>query len=85
MICILTQINIFQKYNFFFISISDGFKISELSKIHTEIVHKSWSFANKEKWTNYQITTFQSVLIEIDDGHPVAWELQHEYGALGML
>lgn len=68
------------------IKIPTGFKISELNESHTEIVHKSWPFINSpEKWTNYQITHFPSVLIETEDGRPVAWELQHEYGAVGAL
>nr|XP_011413432.2 glycine N-acyltransferase isoform X1 [Crassostrea gigas] len=67
------------------VTVPDGFKISELSGRHTEIVHKSWPFPTKEKWTNYQITHFPSVLIETEDERPVAWELQYEYGALGGL
>eukprot|EP00105_Crassostrea_gigas_P001327 XP_011413439.1 PREDICTED: glycine N-acyltransferase-like protein 3 isoform X1 [Crassostrea gigas] len=68
------------------ITIPDGFKISELNGRHTEIVHKSWPFINSpEKWTNYQITHFPSVSIETEDGRPVAWEVQHEYGAVGAL
>lgn len=70
---------------FFFRPIPDGFHISELSDIHTEIVHKSWPFTSNEKWIQYLITNFQSVLIETDDGRPVAWEFQQEYGAVGML
>uniref|UniRef100_K1PZ77 Glycine N-acyltransferase-like protein n=1 Tax=Magallana gigas TaxID=29159 RepID=K1PZ77_MAGGI len=68
------------------LTIPDGFKISELNGRHTEIVHKSWPFINSpEKWTNYQITHFPSVSIETEDGRPVAWEVQHEYGAVGAL
>ncbi|XP_052701302.1 glycine N-acyltransferase-like protein 3 isoform X3 [Crassostrea angulata] len=65
--------------------IPDGFQISELSEIHTDIVQKSWSYASKKKSITYQITNFQSVMIETDDGRPVAWGVQHEYGAIGML
>eukprot|EP00105_Crassostrea_gigas_P001324 XP_011413434.1 PREDICTED: glycine N-acyltransferase isoform X1 [Crassostrea gigas] len=65
--------------------IPDGFKITELSNIHTENVHKSWPYATREEWINYQITHFPSVLIETEDGRPVAWEVQHEYGAVGAL
>lgn len=70
---------------FFFRPIPDGFHISELTDIHTEIVHKSWPFTSSEKWIQYLITNFQSVLNETDDGRPVAWEFQQEYGAVGML
>eukprot|EP00105_Crassostrea_gigas_P034582 XP_019918730.1 PREDICTED: glycine N-acyltransferase isoform X5 [Crassostrea gigas] len=66
-------------------AIPDGFKISELSEIHTDIVRKSRSYAGKKESITYQITNFLSVLIETDDGHPVAWEVQHEFGAIGML
>lgn len=69
----------------FFRAIPDGFKISELSEIHTDIVRKSRSYAGKKESITYQITNFLSVLIETDDGHPVAWEVQHEFGAIGML
>uniref|UniRef100_K1Q6G4 Glycine N-acyltransferase-like protein n=1 Tax=Magallana gigas TaxID=29159 RepID=K1Q6G4_MAGGI len=67
------------------LAIPDGFKISELSEIHTDIVRKSRSYAGKKESITYQITNFLSVLIETDDGHPVAWEVQHEFGAIGML
>jgi ribosomal protein S18 acetylase RimI-like enzyme len=36
-------------------------------------------------WIEYHISHLPSVCIETEDGHPVAWELQQEYGGIGML
>jgi hypothetical protein len=36
-------------------------------------------------WIRYMISNFHNVCIETKDGRPVAWELQQEYGGVGML
>lgn len=70
----------------------DGFRETELSERHLEAVIKAWpyteemnQFASVEKWFKYHFSYFPSVCIETDDGRPVAWELQHEYGDIGVL
>lgn len=69
-----------------------GFRETELSERHLEAVMKSWpyseemdQFASTEKWFKYHFSNFPTVCIETEDGRPVAWELQQEYGGIGML
>lgn len=70
----------------------DGFRETELSERHLEVVIKSWPYseemdqlASTEKWLKYHLANFSTVCIETDDGRPVAWELQQVYGGIGML
>jgi predicted GNAT family acetyltransferase len=81
--------------NIFFVifrDIPDGFKISELNQTLVESVCNSWAFkeeyeqiADVRSWIKYHISNFHTVCIETADGRPVAWELQQEYGGIGML
>lgn len=69
----------------------DGFRETELSERHLEILFKTWpygksnEFSSTERWLKYHISNFPTVCIETDRGLPVAWELQQEYGSVGML
>lgn len=70
----------------------DGFRERELTERHLDAVIKAWPYseemdkiASVEKWFKYTIFNFPTVCIETDDGRPVAWEMQQEYGGLGML
>ena len=38
-----------------------------------------------ERWLRYHFSNFPTLCIETEDGQPVAWELQQDYGAVGML
>lgn len=74
------------------LTMPNGFRETELSERHLEAVIKSWSYseemdklASTEKWFKYHFSNFPTVCIETDDGRPVAWELQQEYGGIGML
>jgi ribosomal protein S18 acetylase RimI-like enzyme len=77
-----------------FRELSDGFRISplNLSQSHVENVCKSWDpegeydqYADLKCWIKYHISNFHTVCIETENGRPVAWELQQEYGGIGML
>lgn len=69
----------------------DGFRETELSERHLDVLCKTWpysksnEFSSTERWLKYHICNFPTVCIETDDGCPVAWELQQEYGSVGML
>jgi ribosomal protein S18 acetylase RimI-like enzyme len=75
----------------FFRDIPDGYKISELNQSHIENVRNSWEYkkvyelADLRYRIGYNISNFHTMCIETEDGRPVAWELQQEYGGLGML
>jgi ribosomal protein S18 acetylase RimI-like enzyme len=76
----------------FFREITCGFNISELKQSHVENVCNSWEYrayyeklADLRGWIEYHISHLPSVSIETEDGRPVAWELLHEYGGVGML
>ncbi|XP_062587281.1 glycine N-acyltransferase-like [Saccostrea cucullata] len=69
-----------------------GFKLSELKQAHVENVYNACphrdryeQIADLRQWIRYHIDTLPTVCIETEDGRPVAWEVQHEYGRLGML
>ena len=54
-------------------------------------VGRSWSYSKKfgqfyriTNWV-FSLRQFPTVCIETEKGCPVAWEMQHEYGAIGML
>ncbi|XP_056022244.1 glycine N-acyltransferase-like protein 3 isoform X1 [Ostrea edulis] len=70
----------------------DGFRISKLKQSQVENVRNSWQYkeiydryADLRCWIRYHISNFTTVCIETEDGRPVAWELQQEYGGIGML
>ncbi|XP_048735310.2 glycine N-acyltransferase-like protein 3 [Ostrea edulis] len=70
----------------------DGFRITKLKQSQVENVHNSWKskekyerFVDVRCWIRYLISNFHTVCIETEDGRPVAWELQQEYGGIGML
>ena len=42
-------------------------------------------YTSMERWLRYHFSNFPTLCIETEDGVPVAWELQHAYGAVGML
>ncbi|XP_048735305.2 glycine-N-acyltransferase-like protein 3 [Ostrea edulis] len=76
------------------LEIPDGFKISLLnqSQSHVENVCKSWDpkgeydqYGDLGCWMRYHISNFHTVGIETEDGRLVAWQLQQEYGGIGML
>ncbi|XP_061174336.1 glycine N-acyltransferase-like isoform X2 [Saccostrea echinata] len=74
------------------LKIPDGFKLSELQQTHVENVRNAWpyrdgfeQYADLRQWIRYHIDNFPTVCIETEDGRPVAWEFQQEYGAVGML
>eukprot|EP00105_Crassostrea_gigas_P001347 XP_011413484.1 PREDICTED: glycine N-acyltransferase-like protein 3 [Crassostrea gigas] len=73
------------------IPMPDGFRETELSERHLDVLCKTWpysksnEFSSTERWLKYHICNFPTVCIETDDGCPVAWELQQEYGSVGML
>nr|XP_022328813.1 glycine N-acyltransferase-like isoform X2 [Crassostrea virginica] len=69
----------------------NGFKISDVKECHQDIVGRSWSYGNEIGQfcctRNYvsPLGQFPTVCIETEEGHPVALEMQHEYGAIGLL
>lgn len=65
----------------------DGFRETELSECHLEILCKTWPYSksNAERWLKYHISNFLTVCVETDAGCPVAWELQQENGSVGIL
>ncbi|XP_048735309.2 glycine N-acyltransferase-like protein 3 isoform X2 [Ostrea edulis] len=70
----------------------DGFRITKLKQSQVENVHNSWEYKeNYDRYADlryrirYLISNFHNVCIETEDGRPVAWELQQEYGGIGML
>ena len=67
----------------------NGFKISDVKECHQDIVGRSWSYKFEQfcQITNWvsSLRQFPTVCIETEEGRPVAWEMQHEYGAIGML
>ncbi|XP_048735306.2 glycine N-acyltransferase-like protein 3 [Ostrea edulis] len=70
----------------------DGLRISKLKQSQVENVYNSWEYteeyerhADLRYWIRYHISNFHTVCIETEDGRPVAWELQQEYGGIGML
>ncbi|XP_062587239.1 glycine N-acyltransferase-like protein 3 [Saccostrea cucullata] len=70
----------------------DGFKLSELQEAHLENIRNSWphrddyeQYADLGPWIRYHIVNLPTVCIETEDGRPVAWEIQQEYGGVGML
>uniref|UniRef100_K1QL37 Glycine N-acyltransferase-like protein n=1 Tax=Magallana gigas TaxID=29159 RepID=K1QL37_MAGGI len=74
------------------LAMPDGFRETELTERHLDAVIKAWPYseemdkiASVEKWFKYTIFNFPTVCIETDDERPVAWEMQQEYGGLGML
>ncbi|XP_062587233.1 glycine N-acyltransferase-like [Saccostrea cucullata] len=74
------------------LKVPDGFKLSELQEAHVENVRNSWpyrdefeQYADLRQWIRYQIRNLPTVCIETEDGRPVAWEFQLEYGGVGML
>ncbi|XP_061174332.1 glycine N-acyltransferase-like [Saccostrea echinata] len=74
------------------LKIPDGFKLSELQQTHVENVRNAWpyrdefeQYADLRQWIRYHFDNFPTVCIETEDGRPVAWEFQQEYGAVGML
>nr|XP_034323338.1 glycine N-acyltransferase isoform X3 [Crassostrea gigas] len=74
------------------LAMPDGFRETELTERHLDAVIKAWPYseemdkiASVEKWFRYTISNFPTVCIETDDGRPVAWEMQQEYGGLGVL
>ncbi|XP_062587231.1 glycine N-acyltransferase-like isoform X1 [Saccostrea cucullata] len=78
--------------NIFPLKVPDGFKLSELQEAHVENIRNSWPYrdefeqiANLRQWIRYHIETLPTVCVEAEDGRPVAWEFQQEYGGVGML
>ncbi|XP_061174333.1 glycine N-acyltransferase-like [Saccostrea echinata] len=74
------------------LKIPDGFKLSELQQTHVENVRNAWPYRDEfeqytdlRQWIRYHFDNFPTVCIETEDGRPVAWEFQQEYGAVGML
>ncbi|XP_062587232.1 glycine N-acyltransferase-like isoform X2 [Saccostrea cucullata] len=74
------------------LKVPDGFKLSELQEAHVENIRNSWPYrdefeqiANLRQWIRYHIETLPTVCVEAEDGRPVAWEFQQEYGGVGML
>jgi ribosomal protein S18 acetylase RimI-like enzyme len=79
-------------YFIIFRKIPDGFKISELKQCHVENLRNAWGYKERYEehadlrcWIRYLITHLHNICIQTEDGRPVAWELQYEYGGLGML
>jgi ribosomal protein S18 acetylase RimI-like enzyme len=75
-----------------FREIPNGFKMTELNQTHVENIRDTWEYkdgfehlTDLRSWINYQVSNFHTVCIETEDGRPVAWELQQEYGGIGML
>ncbi|XP_078334969.1 glycine N-acyltransferase-like isoform X3 [Crassostrea virginica] len=73
-------------------TIPDGFRVSELGERHIDPVKKSWRYSEEyeqffsmDRWLRYHFSNFPTLCIETEDGVPVAWELQQDYGAVGML
>nr|XP_022292260.1 glycine N-acyltransferase-like protein 3 isoform X1 [Crassostrea virginica] len=73
-------------------TIPDGFRVSELGERHIDPVKKSWRYSEEyeqffsmDRWLRYHFSNFTTMCIETEDGVPVAWELQQDYGAVGML
>ncbi|XP_062587235.1 glycine N-acyltransferase-like isoform X2 [Saccostrea cucullata] len=74
------------------LKIPDGFKLSELQQVHLENILNSWpyrddyeKYADLRPWIRYHIDNLPTVCIETEDGRPVAWQIQQEYGGVGML
>ncbi|XP_061167233.1 glycine N-acyltransferase-like [Saccostrea echinata] len=74
------------------LKIPDGFKLSHLRQDHVEYIRNSWRCKDKfelygdlRQWIRHQIDNLPTVCIETEDGRPVAWEFQQEYGGVGML
>lgn len=71
------------------IPIPDGLTVTTLKQEHVEIVVQEWpysgTFSDCKEWVSDMIKQFPSVCIENEQGDPVAWILQQDYGCIGML
>lgn len=77
------------KENISQIPIPDGLTVTTLKQKHVEIVVQEWpysgTFSDCKEWVSDMIKQFPSVCIENEQGDPVAWILQQDYGCIGML
>lgn len=69
--------------------IPGGFTVTTLKQKHVETVVQEWPysgiFSDCREWVSDMIKQFPSVCIENEQGVPVAWILQQDYGCIGML